>query len=240
MSSWDAIEVEDTCAEHQNLHFFTTWLGRQKVKRSCNAQDHDKTSSKNKKEKKGGINETLVKLPLCVLNSTCSSSDDVQKLWRFANIIENGKEHQVNGLLHEKDNFTSIDKNSDDDVLVEVSLNLDDNSPQYQQCNYPHYQQTSPQGRNPYCHHRKSKNKFDETPFDAKKVEENRNESEESRTRHSSDCEFHRTLSEDDENETNCVKLESAVQQINKKLQLLEQKMDAILSFIEKNTSQKS
>ncbi|CAB3993529.1 potassium voltage-gated channel subfamily H member 6-like isoform X2 [Paramuricea clavata] len=221
LSSWDAIEVEETCSEHHGLHFFTSWLGRQKAKRNCNAQDHEISFSQKKKNKKGGINETLVALPLCVLSSTCGSNDDVQKLWRFANIIENNKEEQINGIPHGKHNFTKINEKLNEDDL------------NFEQSN-PHYEQSNP----PQCRHRRGQNITDKWTCDQEPAEEQNSESEESTASHSRGCEFHEPPLEKDD-ETNQGKLESTVYHMNKKLQILETKMDAILALVEQQQSSK-
>ncbi|XP_028397826.1 potassium voltage-gated channel subfamily H member 6-like isoform X2 [Dendronephthya gigantea] len=221
LSSWDAMELEDTCSEHQSLHLFTTWLGRQRVKRNCGAHGHESQFSK-KKSKKGGINETLVTLPLCVLNSTCSSSDDVQKRWRFANIIESSKGEQINGLLLGNPNNGKIDENHSDDAFTDVS----------EQRNSANEQSES------LCHHRRCRNTSHKRQCDDE-IAKNRDSGESitDSLRHSRCCDLNEIPSDDD-NENGHTKLETTIHDMNEKLQILEKKMDAILAFVEQqNTS---
>ena len=223
LSSWDAIEVEESCSEQHSLHFLTTWLGRQKTRRDCDVNaDYEKRYSQTKKNKKGGINETLLTLPLCVLNSTqCSSNDDVQKLWRFANIIESSKEEEINGLVPGKHNLTKDDEKRSEEVLGDVSLNVEES--------------------NPISRHRRSKSSSNRREGDDEHPEEESSDSEESTAnslRHSRGCEFHETSSEKDE-EMNYTRLESTIYHMNNKLQVLEKKMDTILAFVEQQTTTK-
>lgn len=218
MSSWDAIEVEETCPEHRGLHFFTTWLGRQKAKRDCNAHDHANSLFEKKKNKTGGVNETLISLPLCILSSTNNSSDDVQKLWRFANIIENNKEERINGTLpHEKHKFSRVNEKCNDTANTEEDLTFGQNN--------PHYDESSSQ-----CD-------LNTVNCDEGNTEEQSNEQDKSTIRHSRGCEFHETPAENDD--MNYERLESTVHQMNKKLQTLEKKMDRILAFVEQQKSPK-
>jgi hypothetical protein len=153
------------------------------------------------------------------MSSTCSSCDDVQKLWRFANIIENSKEKQINGIQHEKLN---------EDIFPEDGLNFEQSN--------SHYQQSKP-----HCRHRRGQYVENKQTCDEEAIDEQSSESDESTTRHSQGCEFHETPSEKDISETNYGKLESTVYQMNKKLQILEKKMDKILDLVEqKETSKKS
>ena len=217
LSSWDAIKVEETCHEHNGLHFFTTWLGRQKAKRDCNAHEHANSLFQKKKNKTGGVNETLISLPLCILSSTNNSGDDVQKLWRFANIIENNKD-QINGTLPQENQnkFSRINEKCNDDVNPEDDVTFARNSPQ---CD----QSSSQYGENSATTMEHTDEKSDERDI--------------STTRHSRDCEFHEQPADD--NDMNYGKLESTVYHMNKKLQTLEQKMDAILAFLEQQKSSK-
>jgi hypothetical protein len=224
LSSWDAIEVEEACSEQPSLHFFTTWLGRQKAKRDCNVQDHQNSFAQRKK--KGGINETLVTLPLCVLSSTCGSSDDVQKLWRFANIIENSKEEHINGILHGKNHLTKVSDKPNEDAITEESCNFELNNPQYQSSNVQ-------------CRHRRSKHINIKQECDEELVEQESSESEESTTHHSRNCELHEKNLEKHNEETNYRQLEANVHLMNKKLQVLETKMDKILSLLEQQDPQR-
>ena len=207
------------------MHFFTTWLGRQRSKRDCNVQDHKNNFSQ--KKKKGGLNETLVTLPLCVLSSTCGSSDDVQKLWRFANIIENRTEEQINGILRRKHHFTGTSEKPNEDTITEDSLNIEETNPRYLLSDR-HYQQSSPQ-----CRHRRVQH------IDEELAEQTTSESEESTTHHSQGCEFHETSSETNNEKTNSGELESTVHYMNKKMEILETKMDKILALLEQQDSQR-
>ena len=222
MSSWDAIEVEETCPEHHGLHFFTTWLGRQKAKRDCNAHDHANSLFEKKKNKTGGVNETLISLPLCILSSTNSSSDDVQKLWRFANIIENNNEEQINGKLpHEKHHTCSRinEKRKNADNTEDLTIGQ----------NNPYCDQSSSQ-----LNQNTANNKMS---CDEEHTEEQTNEQDKSTKGHSRGCEFHETVVEDED--MNDGRLESSIHQMNKKLQTLEKKIDTILAFVEQQKSSK-
>lgn len=209
------------------MHVLSTWLGRQRVKRNCGAHEHENQFSKKRKNKKRGINETLVSLPLCVLSSTCNSSDDVQKRWRFANIIESSKEEQTNGLVSGNPNNAKLDENHSDDALTDVSLHNEQSNPPNEQSN-------------PLCRHKRGRCTSDKSQCDDE-IAENR-ESGESTTNslhHSQCCEFHE-LPSDDDDENYHGKLEASMHHMNKKLQTLEKKMDTILALMEQqNTSTK-
>lgn len=206
------MEVEETCLEHRNVHVFKTWLGRHKPKRECN-QDLGNILQKNNKN---SLSETFVSLPLCILNTSSSSSDDVQKLWRFANIIENIKETQVlhvetrsNGDL----NDSKIMGNLEEKPLRscrEGTSNIEHSSPNYED-----------DGRH-----------GNQKITDIFKHDDNESESIGLSMNHSSECEFYETPHENDEKHK-LNKIETTIHHMNKKLISLEKKMDTILDFLE-------
>ena len=156
-------------------------------------------------------------LPLCIL----SSSDDVQKLWRFANIIENGEERHINGLRHTRRHASNLTDELNEDCLNEDTF-IEERFAQ----------------NNPKCCHKRGRNTSTEPQSNNEHADEESGESEDTTLRHSKGCVFNETPSDQNDNETlNYRNLETTIHHMNNKLQILEKKMDTILALVENKKS---
>lgn len=220
LSSWDAIEVEETCSEQHHLgQTITTWLGRQRSKRTCDLDKKKDIYSPSKaKDRKVMVNKTLVTIPLVVLSPAGSSDDDVQQLWRFANILECRKEY-INGTIEGQLNPTSHEHEDDVKELKPDTESITE------------------------CSHRKKTDTPDAPlpSFENKKelIVETKQSSFDGLD-HSHDCELHETPSEKDFHEMHYKKLESTIYHMNTKLKDLENKMDTILNLLQEPPRTKS
>lgn len=207
MNSWDAIEVKESCAEHHGVQFLTTWIQRQKSKRKCNV-DKDLVGDHSTGNR---TTECLITIPLAVLNPE-ESSEDMQKRWRFANIIECRKE-KVNGIFEGKGSRTA---------------KYHDSKEKEHKYNLKHTCK---------CTHKKCEDTSDISPTNIKTTKETDNfaESNADSLGHSRDCEFCETLSEGGKelHEVKYEELESTIQQMNRKIETLESKMDQILHILQ-------
>lgn len=217
LSTWDAIEFEETCAEHHGLPFLSTWLGRQKVKRTWNV-DKEKEEGRSSRKRKTSVNLALITLPFAEL-SPSNSNDDVQKLWRFANIIECRKE-ETNETSKELRSLTSVGRTNTEhmetDSAEEIEHKRSENPEKYGGERIFHGSQPN---------------------FELKN--EKYNDSEESSSEdmeHSHHCELHGMSFEKEKNlfEIKYKTLESTIHHMNRKLEILENKVDTILHLLQK------